>query len=143
MAQLVKDPTLDFSSGHDLRIMGSSPTWDTGCGACLRFSFSLSVPPFKIRIIHLCMYLIKEYWNIWPKDDRKFQYSFLSNWYLNNISKYTEDWNITMYKLHPSWHLWHTTSSNHSANELLLTPINYCSFIKQVSINFKELKSYR
>ena len=25
MAQLVKCPTLDFSSGHDIRVMGSSP----------------------------------------------------------------------------------------------------------------------
>ena len=27
MAQLVKHPTLDFGSGHDLRVLGSSPTW--------------------------------------------------------------------------------------------------------------------
>ena len=25
--QSVKDPTLDFSSGHDLRVMTLSPTW--------------------------------------------------------------------------------------------------------------------
>ena len=26
MAQSVKHPTLDFGSGHDLRVVGSSPT---------------------------------------------------------------------------------------------------------------------
>ena len=28
MAQSAEHPTLDFGSGHDLRVMGSSPTWD-------------------------------------------------------------------------------------------------------------------
>jgi len=40
VAQSVKHPTLDFSSGHDLRVMRSSPA-----GACLRFSLSLCCPP--------------------------------------------------------------------------------------------------
>ena len=32
MAQLVKHSTLDFSSGHDLRVMGLSPTSDFALG---------------------------------------------------------------------------------------------------------------
>ena len=42
VAQLVKHPTLDFCSGHDLRVVGSSPMLRlyVGLGACLRFSLS-------------------------------------------------------------------------------------------------------
>ena len=32
MAHLVKCPTLDFSSGHGIRVMGSSPELDLGLG---------------------------------------------------------------------------------------------------------------
>ena len=43
VAQLVKRPTLDFGSGHDLKVVRSNPVlglW-TGCGACLRLILSL------------------------------------------------------------------------------------------------------
>ena len=38
-------PTLDFGSGHDLRIVGLSPTigLHAGCETCLGFSLSLSL----------------------------------------------------------------------------------------------------
>jgi len=41
VAQLVKHPTLDFSSGQDLRVMRLQ-AW---LGVCLRFSLSLSFCP--------------------------------------------------------------------------------------------------
>ena len=41
MAQVVEQHTLDFGSGHDLRVVRpSSPCWfHAGHAACLRFSF--------------------------------------------------------------------------------------------------------
>ena len=43
VAQLVKQLTLSFSSGHDLRLMTWSPCAQHG--ACLRFSPSSAPPP--------------------------------------------------------------------------------------------------
>jgi len=45
VAQSAKHPPLDFDSGHDLRVMRSSPQvrLSTRCGACLKFSLSLSL----------------------------------------------------------------------------------------------------
>jgi len=51
VAQSFKHPTLDFGSGHDLRVMRSSPTWSPTWGSilgvepCLRFSLPLPLPP--------------------------------------------------------------------------------------------------
>ena len=42
--QSVKCPTLDFHSGHDLRIVRSCVGLHTEYGTCLRFSLSLSAP---------------------------------------------------------------------------------------------------
>ena len=47
MAQSVKPPTLGFSSGHDLRVLGSSPISESLLSGeyAWRFSLSLSLPP--------------------------------------------------------------------------------------------------
>ena len=47
VAQSVKHPSLDFSSSHDLTVMGSSPVLGSRLGTegvCLRFSLSLLHP---------------------------------------------------------------------------------------------------
>lgn len=46
MAQSVKSLTLAFGSGHDLRIVGSSPTSEVcaGRGDCIQFSLPLPTP---------------------------------------------------------------------------------------------------
>ena len=44
VAQLIKCPTLDFSSGQDLRMVRSSPSASSAQGGvCLRFSLSFSL----------------------------------------------------------------------------------------------------
>ena len=62
VAQLVKCPTLDFSSGHDLRVMGLSPESGStlsgkSLGDTLSFSFSphlhLSLPLSLPRVCFL------------------------------------------------------------------------------------------
>ena len=46
MAQLVECPTLDLSSGHDLRVMGTSPMLGfTLSGESAEDSDSFSAPP--------------------------------------------------------------------------------------------------
>ena len=51
VAQSVKRPTLDFSSGHDLRVVRLSPTLGSTMrvGGCFRFylPLPLSLPPLK------------------------------------------------------------------------------------------------
>ena len=45
MAQLVKHVTLDFGSGHDLRVVRlSSALGSAECGSCLGFSLLLPLP---------------------------------------------------------------------------------------------------
>ena len=48
VAQSVDCPTLDFGSGHDPRVMGSSPTWGSVLSmepVCDSISLSLCLPP--------------------------------------------------------------------------------------------------
>ena len=47
VAQLVKRPTLDFNSGHDLTVSGLEPhgSWVLTAQSLLGFSPSLSAPP--------------------------------------------------------------------------------------------------
>ena len=47
VAQLVKGPTLDFGSGHDLMVRVIEPhvSLCARCGACLEFSFSFCLSP--------------------------------------------------------------------------------------------------
>ena len=44
MAQLVKHPSLDFGSGHDLRVLGLSPASGSTLRGESEDSFSLSLP---------------------------------------------------------------------------------------------------
>jgi len=41
VAQLVKRLTLDFGSGHNVRVVEPHVRLHIGCGTCLRFSLSL------------------------------------------------------------------------------------------------------
>ena len=53
VAELIKHLTLDFSSGHDLRVMRSITGVHAKCGSCLRFSVSLS-PSAPPHSAHMC-----------------------------------------------------------------------------------------
>ena len=48
MAQLVERPAFDFGSGHDLRVVSSSPSWGSllsGESLCLSLPAFPSAPP--------------------------------------------------------------------------------------------------
>ena len=56
MAQSGEFLILDFGSGSDPRVMGSSPMSGSKRGTCLRFSLSLSLflslsPPFLLSLV--------------------------------------------------------------------------------------------
>ena len=54
VAYVVKHPSLDFSSGHDLRVVRSSPELgSTGHGGFLRFSLSHSLHPSSQLVLPL------------------------------------------------------------------------------------------
>ena len=56
VAQSVEYPTPDFSSGHDPRIVGLSPTSGrphADCGVCLRFRLFLSLPASLMHALSL------------------------------------------------------------------------------------------
>lgn len=56
MVQSVEHPTLDFDSGHDPRIVGSSTTWGSVLsGAYLRFSVPLCPSPTCTRSLSLSL----------------------------------------------------------------------------------------
>ena len=61
VGQSVKLLTLGFGSGHDLTVMGSSPTsccaLSTEHAACLRFSPPLFAPPLLARSLSLSLSL--------------------------------------------------------------------------------------
>ena len=53
VAQSVKQPTLDFGSGNDLRVLGASPALGYMCmqGVFLRFSPSPFAPPLPTHTL--------------------------------------------------------------------------------------------
>jgi len=58
VAQSMKCPTLDFCSGHDLRVLGSSPVHGVGSALSVEsawdsFSLSLCTPPLS-ACAHSC-----------------------------------------------------------------------------------------
>jgi len=57
VAQLVKCPTLDFSSGHDLRVVGSSPTSDSALGVELDWD---SFSPLPLPLPTYALFLFKK-----------------------------------------------------------------------------------
>ena len=80
VAQSTKRPTLDFGSGHDLRVGRPSPAWGgvggavcAGCGACLRFSlFAPPIPSLKKKkkdekngrsIANICLQSLSRCWS--------------------------------------------------------------------------------
>ena len=53
MAQLAEHPTLDFGSGHDLRVVRSSPMSDSALsGESAGDSLSLLLPPPPLTCLH-------------------------------------------------------------------------------------------
>ena len=65
MAQSVEYLTLDFSPGHDLRVVGSTPvSGSTKCRDCLRFSLSLLHP---LSLAHLPSFSKKEINTLLPE----------------------------------------------------------------------------
>ena len=56
MAQLVKDPTLDFSSGHDLRVMRLSHV----SGSVLGMETALDSLPFPLPALSLSLSISKK-----------------------------------------------------------------------------------
>ena len=61
VAQLVKHPSLDFGSDHDLRMLGSSPALGSAL-SCLRFqgfSFPPSLPLLMLSLAFVCSLSLK------------------------------------------------------------------------------------
>ena len=66
VAQLVEHPTLDFSSGHDPRVMGSSPV----SGSTLNVEPKILSLPLSLPLPCLCMLFLPKIKKLKQKIDK-------------------------------------------------------------------------